>query len=361
MVDINSRESISQLDLENVLGSVEALPDQCLDAYEKANLVNVPEEFGNIENLVMAGMGGSGLGARVIESVYFDTNKFPLVRVNDYNIPNFVNENSLVICSSYSGTTEETLENVRQALERKAKWMAIGTGGTLIDEAKKHGVPYYQIDPKFNPSNQPRMAIGYSIVGQLVLASKLGLFDFTKDDLDQLVIAMKSILEKNSIEINEADNAAKKLARLMYSKNIFYISASHLTGATHTINNQLNENAKTFSADFTIPELNHHLMEGLMHPSTNSQNLFMLFVNSNLYSDKINKRFGITKDVVEKNNLSFYHYTCTAQTKLSQAFELIQFGALANFYLSMLYEQNPAPIPWVDYFKTRMGQPLGKN
>ncbi|MCU0373403.1 MAG: SIS domain-containing protein, partial [Ignavibacteria bacterium] len=145
---------------------------------DDANKIAVPKEYKNIKNVVMCGMGGSGLGARVIESVFASDLNIPLVRVNDYHIPRFVDSDTLVICSSYSGETEETLQNANEAIAKKVKCIVIANGGRLIDLAKENKLPFYDIEPNFNPSDQPRMAIGYSIVGQLVLSSKTGLFNF---------------------------------------------------------------------------------------------------------------------------------------------------------------------------------------
>lgn len=344
---LDSREEIAKIDLGNVLGSVEALPDQCLDAWDKSQNISVPDSYKKIDNVVMCGMGGSGLGARVIESVYSQELKVPLVRVNGYDLPGFTNERTLVFCSSYSGSTEETIENVNQAIKKRSKWVAIGTGGKLLDLAKQYNAPFYQIEPTFNPSNQPRMAIGYSVVGQLALASKLGIIAVSREQIQEAVTAMKNI---------QRENRAKLLAYEMKGKIIAYIAAEHLVGAMHTVNNQLNENAKNFSADFQIPELNHHLMEGLKHPTANGQNLLAVFVDSELYSDRIQKRFINTKKVVEKNGVKTFSITLSSKSKLSQAFELIQDGAYANLYLSVLYGQNPAPIPWVDWFKEQMSK-----
>lgn len=351
-MDLDNLEEIKKLDASNVEGSIDTLSDQCLHAWKDCENIEVPETYRNINKVVMCGMGGSGLGARVIESVYASEMKVPLVRVNDYDLPEFVDSDTLVICSSYSGETEETINNVKQAIDKGAKWMAIGAGNSLIKMAKEKGVPYYQIDPKFNPSNQPRMAIGYSVIGQLILCAKAGIINFTKDDLDGIVKVMKEVTSK----VNEA----KELARLMKDKVIFYVSARHLVGATHVVNNQANENAKTFTADYIIPELNHHLMEGLGHPKKNDAKIFGFFANSDLYPEKIVKRMAITEEVCRKQEIEVFEYKLKAGKPIEQVFELIQFGAYTDFYLSMLYELNPAPIPWVDYFKERLGQPLGK-
>jgi glucose/mannose-6-phosphate isomerase len=351
---LDSRKEIANIDKGNVLGSVEQLPDQCLDAWEQTRAIQVPKEYRDVDNIVLCGMGGSGLGARVIESLYAKDLKVPLVRVNGYDLPGFVNERSLVSCSSYSGSTEETIENAKQAIARHAKWMAIGTGGKLLELAKEHNVPFYQIKPTNNPSNQPRMAIGYSVVGQLALAKHAGVISMSKSDIDNVVEVMKTTILKNNVESPESNNTAKTLARQMKGKIIIYIASEHLIGAIHTVNNQQNENAKNISFDVQIPELNHHLMEGLTHPSANSGNVLFVFAFSNLYPPRIQKRFKITKQVVEKNGISTCSIQLTATNMLSQAFELIQLGAYANLYLSIIYGQNPAPIPWVDWFKEQM-------
>lgn len=356
----NSREEIRKIDVSNVLGSVEELGKQCRHAWEDANKVVVPDSYRDIDNVVMCGMGGSGLGARVIDSVYSEQLRLPLIQIHEYHLPGFVNQRTLVICSSYSGETEETVANAREAIDRKAKWMAIGTGNTLIELARNNGVPFYQINPKFNPSNQPRMAIGYSIVGQLALAVKAGLINIADEQIAEAAAAMDGVCQESRVEVEIEKNPAKQMAMKMKDKIVVFAAAEHLVGAIHTVNNQQNENAKNFCLDVTIPELNHHLMEGLKHPLTNPKNLLFVFVNSGLYPERIRQRLLLTKEVVEKNGVEAVVFQMSGATKLSQAFELIQLGGFANFYLSILYGQNPGPIPWVDYFKERLGQPLGK-
>ena len=358
MVNLDSLDEIKKIDTGNVLGSVQELPSQVQDAFTEASKVEVPDYYADVKNIIMCGMGGSGLGARVIQSVYGESLAYPLFRVNDYNLPGYTDIHSLVMCSSYSGETEETIENAKQAIERHAKWMAIGTGNTLIDMAKSEEVPYYLINPKFNPSNQPRMAIGYSVIGQLVLASKAGLFALNEEDIQKIIGSMNEIIKKEAVGV--VNNQSKDLARKLLGKTILFVSAEHLIGATHVVNNQQNENAKNLTFDFAIPEINHHLLEGLKHPQANSENVFILFFESDIYPERIKQRFEITKEVVSENNIEFSTFKAVSGGKLSEAFEIIQFGAYVNFYLSMLYEQNPAPLPWVDFFKNRLGQPLGK-
>lgn len=348
------------LDKQNLYGSVEALAQQCQHAWEDCQKINLPSVYRQVDKILMTGMGGSGLGARIIESVYGDEIKSPLIRLNEYHLPGWVDRRTLVITSSFSGTTEETVANLNEAQKIGCPWLAIASGGSLIELAKKYNRPFYQINPLYNPSKQPRMAIGYLVISQLVLASKIGLFKFSSSDLEIAKRAMEQVLKQNNRQINTVENQAKQLALKLKDRGVVFVAARHLIGSAHTIKNQMNENAKNFSAIFDLPELNHHLMEGLAHPTSNRDNLFFVLINSKLYESRIRQRFEITEEVIKKNEVDSFTLMAQGESEIAQAFSVIQFGSLVNFYLSMLYELDPSPIPWVDYFKVKLGQPLGQ-
>jgi len=129
-----------------------------------------------------------------------------------------------------------------------------------------------------------------------------------------------------------------------------------LVGNLHTIVNQINESAKNFSCYFPLPELNHHLMEGLTNPKNNSKNLIFVFIESNLYLKRIQLRYKITKEVLKKKNIEYVEFKAKEKTKILQSFEILLFGSYLSFYLSMLYKIDPSLIPWVEYFKKRLSE-----
>jgi glucose/mannose-6-phosphate isomerase len=297
-------------------------------------------------------MGGSTLGAHVIQAISKQYLRVPLEIIKDYNLPSYINEHTLVILSSYSGTTEETLAAAKAAEAKHAKIAVITSGGDLQELALKNNYPHYFINPTHNPSNQPRMAIGYAIVGQVGLLKSFGLIDCQSFNIEAITTFLKQKSQDYAPE--NTDNLAISLAKQVENKIIFLVSAEHLTGSTHVFNNQLNENAKHLTVELQLPELNHHYMEGLSHPDFAKQNGHFLFVNSQLYSDKLQLRVKLTQDVVTKNGYSSTIIDMTHTDPIVQAFELIQLGAYVNFYLAMLHDINPAPIPWVDYFKAQL-------
>lgn len=345
---------IKKIDKANVYGSIEALPEQCLHAWEDVEKIKIPSDYRDFKNIIVCGMGGSSLGAHVIQALFEDKLKIPLILSRDYHLPAFVDKDTLVILSSYSGTTEETISCAKEAITKKLRCFVISTGGELEEIAKQNKFPFYKIIPKFNPSDQPRMAIGYSIFGQIAVFSKLDLVSVYKNEVVNLAKFLNELKQKYNLQIPQKENPAKQVAQKVKSKVINLVAAEHLQGALHVFNNQLNENSKNFSNFFYIPELNHHLMEGLKNPDSIKDNTIFVFFESELYSEKIQKRFSITKKVVQKNGLPIVTIKLTGKTRPEQCFELISFGAYVNFYLAMLYKINPAPIPWVDFFKAEL-------
>ena len=352
---LDSRDEIKKLDLSNVLGSVEKLPDQIEDAWSATKQIKVPPAYKQVKQIVVSGMGGSALGAKVIRTLYKSSLKVPFEVINHYELPAYVGSDTLVVLSSYSGTTEETLASAEDAKKRGAKLAVICAGGKLAEFAKKEECPAYIIDPKYNPSNQPRMAIGYSVFGQLGLFHAMGLIELGDDDVAK-VVALLRTNAKNLVPESVDHNTAKFLAYAAVDKMLVLISAEHLEGAAHAFNNQLNENAKNLTAEALIPELNHHYLESLSSPKHMKDSVLFFFIDSGLYHPRVQARFPITLDVVEKNGFHGEMIRAVAKTKLEQVWEIIQLGAYTNFYLAMLNGINPAPIPWVDYFKEQLAK-----
>lgn len=351
---LDNLKKIEAIDRSHVYDSVVSLAAQCQHAYQSVtgnhDFVRQPK----VKNIVMSGMGGSGLAARVIKSLYFDQLSLPMDLVNGYSLPGYADRHTFVILSSYSGNTEETLATGREALARHASVVSICAGGQLFEWSKSHHIPVYKIDPIYNPSNQPRMAIGYSIFGQLAMLAKAGLIKLGQEDVAKLVVFLARAQKALAIEKPASSNPAKKIAMHFYRYIPVLVGCEHIYGALHTTKNQLNENAKTFGVLFDIPELNHHLMEGLKHPLSNPQTLQFLFYGSKLFLPRNQKRYALTIDVVSQNKIKAAQVMLTGRTKLEQVFEAIQFGAFWQFYLTMLYGIDPAPIPWVDYFKKKL-------
>lgn len=351
---LDNPKHIKLIDAKNVLGSIEALPDQIKQTWDEVSKLNIPQAYRRATNIVINGMGGSALGARVVQSVFSDTLKIPLTVVNNYDIPAIVGPTTLYIASSYSGTTEETITAYQKALKKKAMIFSITTGGTLKEQSKKNRTPCYVFSPTHNPSNQPRMALGYSITSQVALLNRLGFVKTDRGEIKKVLDLLRRIIVNFGISVTTEKNPLKLLAGKVIGKIPIFIGGEFLAGSLHTLRNQFNENTKSYADYHVIPELNHHLMEGLKHPASNKDTLHVVFFESGLYPQKIALRMSLTQEIVTNNGIGYSTHCLEGKTKLEQAFELIHLGSYLNYYVALLYEQNPAPIPWVDYFKEKL-------
>ncbi len=329
---------MNNLDPKNVLGSVEMFLDQCEQIWQEAKELKFPKEYKDCQNIIVCGMGGSAYGGYVVSSLFKDQLRLPLISNNDYHLPAFASEKTLVILSSYSGTTEEVLSCKSEALDKGLKI-------TGISSSDKLAAPSLVFDPKFNPSGQPRLGMGYMVLGMVAILNKLGVVSVSDDEVNQAISEVRAGQEDIK---KQAEDLAKKIQTFIP----VVISAEFLSGNAHIIRNQFNETAKSFSAFSLLSELNHHLMEGLKNPP--DKKLFVLFISSDLYSDKLKRRVELTKDVVGKNNVPFDEYEAQGSTKLSQVLNVLSFGGFLTYYLAMLYGQDPSVIPWVDYFKEQL-------
>lgn len=356
MNKLDDLEYIKSLDRGNALESVSLLSNQIEQAWKDCIKISFPKDYYEVENIVISGMGGSSYGARIVKSLYdgAEMRKIPLEIANGYRLPGYVNEKSLVILSSYSGTTEETLTTASQARKKGAKISGITSGGPLSEFLKKFDYPGYIFNPIHNPSKQPRIGVGYMVTGLIGLLSKLNAIPVGPDEIKNLVKFLKERNKSLSVNSLLSANPGKNFAYKLKDKIPVFIVADFLEGAAYSIRNPFHETAKQFSVYFTIPELNHHLMEGLSFPKNFKKEAVFVLVNSDIYDDRNKKRLLLTKEVIEKNNYQTIAINLTGQTPLTQTFELIQIGAFVTFYLSILNGVDPSKIPWVDYFKKKL-------
>ncbi|MFA5134959.1 MAG: bifunctional phosphoglucose/phosphomannose isomerase [Patescibacteria group bacterium] len=353
---LDSPKRVEQLDTQGMVQSIESLALQCEQAWNDVKRIRVPRQYRTVENIVINGMGGSALGGHIIAALFERELKKPLHVVNSYTVPGFVSRSTLYVISSYSGTTEEPVSTFREARKRGAKVMFIGAGGTIAAYAKRYRIPAYIFEPQFNPSGQPRMGLGYSIVGQVALFRRLGLLSVSDAAMRSVVERIIKLHHEYGVRVPASRNAAKEAALALHGAIPVYVGAQHLAGNAHVCANQTNENGKTFAAYFTVSELNHHLMEGLRYPASNPRNLHFVFFESGRYLPKIQKRFTITQKVLRKSGIPFEAVRVRSTSALEQVFEVLVFGSYLSFYLALLRGIDPSPIPFVDYFKKQLQQ-----
>ncbi len=317
---------------------------QLRDAWRQVSSLNIPTSHHKPASIVVSGMGGSTLGAHVIQSVFRDEISIPFEISNDYRLPSHVGRDTLVILSSYSGTTEETLSAAREAIRRKARIIVMTNGGELLALAKKHKFPTLVIDPVENPSNQPRMAIGYMTIGIAGILAKTGIIKIDERKINEVA----KLIE------NQDQGLALDLARHLEKSFILLMSAEHLVGAAHVFNNQINENGKQLSAAQVIPELDHHFLEGMTFPHSVKKQLVAVLFQSEHYHPRNHKRIMLTAEILQKNGIRAITIDVIGKNRLQEAWTAIALGASTSVALARRHKIDPWPVPNVTLLKKQM-------
>lgn len=347
MIDLTDKSTIAHLDPKQTYETTDLLIEQLEDAWNDVSELDIPHHITGIKTIVFCGMGASIYGALVLKALQGANMPYPTEMVSDYHLPNFVDQHTLVVLTSYSGTTEEVLSCAHEALEKHAKMVVLTHGGPLADFAREHHIPAYIFNGEKNISGVPRHGLGYTILGLLGLLNKTGIITVADEEIEEAIIRLKEKLPE--IKSRSIEDVAK-----LQGKIPIIIAAEHLSGNAQILRNQFNETSKSFSDYYLVPDMNHHLMEGLQFPKPSP--LVFIMLNTRNYSEKITLRMTLTKSVIEQSNQEVYDYTTEGQTLYDDFLEVITYGSYLSLFLGFRYDQDPAPNPWVDWFKSELNK-----
>jgi hypothetical protein len=233
-----------------------------------------------------------------------------------------------------------------------------------------------RIDPATNPSGQPRFAVGAALFALLGLLEKAGVLDASSawatagngagpdtaggpGGLERALASLDGSRDRYGAASARAANPAKETAHNLEGRAALIVASAHLAGNARALANQLNETAKSFAVPFEIPELNHHLMEGLLFPASNRGALLFLFLESAAYGPRLRARYAATREVVARQAVAERTIAPGGDTPLAEALDALAFGSYLAFYLALRNGQDPAAIPWVDHFKARLAAIAG--
>lgn len=280
MVDLDDISVYGRLDPQGMLARIREFPAQCRRAWQQAMDFPLPPGYTGFSKVVILGMGGSAIGGDLAASLAVSEAKAPVIVCRDYNLPAFVDASTLVIASSYSGMTEETLSAFGQALGTKAKKLVITTGSRLRELAETNNIPMF----RFEYPAQPRAALPFSLLPILCFLQKAGVIGDKSKEVDEAVQA----LEKLAAEINEtvpqSRNRTKQLAAKLNGRLPVIYGSGILEEVAHRWKTQLNENSKAWAFYELFPELNHNAVVGYEFPAALAGQIFVVLLHSPLLS-----------------------------------------------------------------------------
>lgn len=347
---IESVERIRAADPGNMLERIKDLPRQVREAWRIASTAMLPPALGDVRNITVAGMGGSAIGGDLAAALLADELKVPMSVHRDYGLPAYVGRDSLVIVSSYSGNTEETLSSFAEAQKRGARVIALTTGGKIAELATAARYPVVT----FSYAAQPRAALGYSLGLVLGTLARLGFVRDLSADIDAALADLAKLEER--VHEGARTNDAKKLAIELFGRMIFAYGGGVLGVMARRVKGQWNENAKNWAAFDVLPELNHNGVVGFPHPDIARDALTVLFLRSDRDNPRHKLRFDVTRELLDRATIPHRTLQFAGASLLSEVLQLVLFTDYVSFYVALLNGADPSPVKSIDYLKDRLAK-----
>lgn len=341
-MNLDDLEKIKELDTQNMLGQILALPDHLLTAW-RSGLTQALPEFKPFDKVLISGMGGSAIGADLLRGYVSDNVSVPVIVHRDYGLPGYATgENTLVIASSHSGNTEETLAVAKEALKRNCQLIAVCTGGKLRQFALDNNLPVWTFDHK----HQPRSAVGYSFGLLLALFYRLGLIADQEELVNNAVSEMKTLAEMIAIEVPAMKNAAKRYAGQMVDRWVTVFGSGILATVAMRWKGQINENANAMANYEILPEADHNTLAGIENPARDvlGNRTYSMFLACASDHPRNRLRQEITRQTFMLEGLSTDLFIGKGADAMSQMWTTILFGDYVSFYLAIAYGSDPTKI-----------------
>ncbi|MFZ5821090.1 MAG: bifunctional phosphoglucose/phosphomannose isomerase [Chloroflexota bacterium] len=347
-MNLDNFSHFKDLDPQDMLAHVDGLPGQLESAWDLGQRLPLPAWEG-IQRVVIAGMGGSAIGADLVAAAVMEACPAPVIVHRDYGLPGFASgPGTLVVCSSHSGNTEETLDSFEQALERGCRILALCTGGKLAEHAAAAGAPVWQFDHK----GQPRTAVGFSFGLLLGALGRLGLGPDAGAEVAEAVAAMRSQQEAIRADAPVVQNPAKRMAGQLMGRWVTVFGAGVLAPVARRWKGQVNEIAKAGANFEFIPEADHNTLAGLVNPEdTLAAHTMTLFLRAPCDHPRNRLRLDMTRQAYMLEGLNVDGYTAQGNSPIANIWTALHFGDYVAYYLAMAYEVDPTPVNALENFK----------
>ncbi len=322
---------------------VEKFPNQLLEAIRIGEAAKLTSSKKKISNVLISGLGGSGIGGTIVSELTALELPVPITVSKGYFIPKFVNENTLVIISSYSGNTEETVNCLNLALKRRAKIVCVTSGGKIADIARKKNLDLVLI-PGGMP---PRACLGFS------LTQLLFILGFHKLISKKFRSSLKAAAELLVAEKENIISEARKAADRIYGKTPIVYATTYYEGAAVRFRQQLNENAKMLCGHHAIPEMNHNELVGW---ASGSEKVSVVIFRDKDEFEQNNRRIEINKEIIGKYTPHITEIWSRGRSNIEKAIYFIHVGDWASVFLAEMKHIDANEVRVIDFLKTELAK-----
>lgn len=351
-IDLDDIARSHAVDREQMLTHIDALPGQLQDAWETAQSLPLPDTHRSPSTIVLCGMGGSAIGGDLVAALVAPTAPVTFSVVRGYDLPAYAaGPQSLVIASSHSGNTEETLSAAAQAQLRGARILVITTGGELAAFATAQDHPLW----RFAYNSQPRAALGWGFGLLVGLAHRLGLAPALETDISEAIALLRARSFDYTLSNPEARNRAKQVARQLTGRIPVCFGSGIFEPVARRWKGQFNENAKVWAQVEPMPEANHNAVASVQFAREQAAPLAALFITSPQFDHpRVALRNELTQVMCADAGFLVETFQPQGQSALAQMCHAIQFGDYVSYYTALLYAKDPTAIAQIVELKAQL-------
>lgn len=303
------------------------------------------------EGVLVAGMGGSAISGDLCRDSLEPRISVPFWISRDYSLPSFVDRHFLVLASSYSGNTEETLSAYVTAIERGCMVISLSSGGRLEEFSRNLGIPHLHL-----PSGMlPRVALPFMLIPILTVLNKVGVIPPVEDDVKRASESLRGILSRNSVEIPLVDNSAKKLAAELSGYIPVVYGWRHLSSAAYRLMTDFQENSKVPAKSAVLPEANHNEILGWQAPKKLTALLAVILLRDREEPTEITARIEATRNLIlRKRAGKILEILAEGETNLQKSLSTVYKGLITSYYLAIANRVDPWETMVIDLLKKEL-------
>ncbi len=338
---------IAELDVSGMAADIVSLPDHLRDALWRVETAAI-EPVDTPGGLVVAGMGGSAVGGMLAEAVLGDRATRPIAVSRGYMLPSWISDDTTVLCSSYSGNTEETLAAYEAAGVIGTRRLVATSGGSIADQARDDGVPVIPLPGIF----QPRCAVGYMLVAALEAAALAGVAPSIRAEVDVAAAHLETLADAWGPQ-GPDDGEARSLARALDGRVPIIVGADATVGVAYRWKTQINENPGLPSWSAELPEADHNEIVGWTGAADLGRFAVVVLGDSDSHPRE-RARLDITAEMVEKAGVPVHRVESRGETRIERILSLVLLGDLVSLYLAIQLGIDPTPVTPIDELKARL-------
>jgi len=333
----------------------------------KSYLYGLPEQFSyclqmsfeevkryqqNYRNVMVCGLGGSAIGGDILRAYAYKQAAIPVFVNRGYDLPRFVDQNTLFVAVSYSGNTEETLAAYEEAKKRGAKILAITSGGKLAQSAEADDNTVISIPGGLSP----RAATGYLLAPLLLSLQNAGVLSNVEADIRETTAVLHNLRDLLQPALQGQGMAESIAALIKDAIPVIWGSVNHTEPAALRWKAQINENAKCPAYYNVFPELNHNEIVGFEAPPELLARIVVIILKDSLDHRRVQQRMEITRKLIESKVKKVIEVESAGESLLARIYSLIYIGDYVSYYLALEYGIDPTPVKVIDYLKQELAQ-----